>query len=160
MDVLSSLECRPANLGVGKAILIHKLPTDVFHRIFILLLPSPDTKSSPTDEAAVSKFFKSTAPYNISLVCRSWREFVLSTASLWSEFSLSFSDPSSYTLQQAKSLIAQHLRRSRNLPLTGSVMFKGTFDEMITRTIAALLVAHQKRWRRVALWFEVKPQPT
>ncbi len=37
-------------------------------------------------------------------------------------------------------------------------MFKGTFNEVISSTIAALLVAHQKRWRRVALRFEVEPQ--
>ncbi len=119
-------------------------------------MPNADFLSS--EEISESDFFRIqvTAPYNIVCVCRSWRELVLSTASLWNDVSLAFSHPPNRTLEQTKFFFRQHLSRSRNLPLTCHVKLDGEFDERISCTMATLLAGHQKRWRSVKLWFDLE----
>ncbi len=151
MDRLSALNRKSK---ARQTALIHKLPSDILHLIFICLLPSPDSVISATAEASASDLFNTTAPYNISRVCCSWREFALSSASLWSGFYLSFSDPSDPTLQQAVSFISLHLQRSQNLSLTFAVSLRDVRSATVTRNCKSSICKHQRHWRSVKLWFD------
>ncbi len=123
----------------------------VLHRIFEFSLPT--SLPSPTDRNTVSKFFATTPPYNIASVCRSWRDLVVSSPSLWSKFFFSLSDPEDRTLKTTKHLIELHLQRSRNAPLTCFVNLTGTYETSLSQEIVTLLSKHQGRWRRVSLHF-------
>lgn len=149
-----------AKLEVGDSTFIHNLSTDILHRIFTLLLPIPSRFSQPLpgDTASASEFFKCTAPYNITHVCRLWKEFVLSIGSLRSEFSFSFKNPAKRTIMKTIVVVSRHLRLSQNLPLTCFVWFKGTFDVGYEGQIVNHIVRHQKRWRRVHMWFDMEPR--
>ncbi len=134
--------------------LINRLPADVLHQIFTLALPT--SYPSPVDARSMSKFFSSSAPYNISGVCHSWRDLVLSSPSLWSSLFHSLTNPSDETLKLLLRLIEHHLRRSLNLPLTVFVRLEGKFNRTLSEAIATLLFKHQRRWRRVGIWFETE----
>ncbi len=128
------------------------LPDDVLQEIYFLALPT--SYPSPVEDNSTSTLITSTPPYNISRVCRSWRNLVLSSPSLWSSFFLSFSNPSDETLKLLVRLIEQHLRRSNELPLTSFVRLEGEYNCSLSQAIAALLSVHQRRWKRVSIWFE------
>ncbi len=158
-----SLEYERAKLEsaqAGTTTKINDLTSDLLYRIFKFLLAIPTQNSDPswTSRKYESDFFNCTAPYNIARVCRTWRELVLATASIWNDISLAFPHPSDLLLDQTKVFISQHLSRSRNLPLTCDITFSGTFDQQESRTIAKLITDQQMRWRSVKLWFDVKPE--
>ncbi len=135
--------------------LISHLPVDILYQALILALPTWYPSKS-VDEVSVSKFFATTAPYNISRVCRLWRDIVLSSPSLWSSLFLSFFRPSDETLKLLTRVIEQHLQRSENLPLALYVCLEDKYNHSLSRAIASLLSIHRRRWRKVHIWFETE----
>ncbi len=132
--------------------MVNRLPIDVFHQIFTLVLPT--SHPSPVDNHLAPKFFATTEPYNTICVCRSWRNLVLSSPSLWTSFFLSFINPSDDTLKHVTRAIDQHLQRSHDLPLTMFLRLEGRYSVSLSQAIVSLLSSHQRRWRRVGIWFE------
>ncbi|KLO11224.1 hypothetical protein SCHPADRAFT_942278 [Schizopora paradoxa] len=137
---------------------IHRLPSEILLCIFLISLRSSTSFLKPSDDkAAVEKHFTTTTPYNVSGVCRSWREFVVSSASLWAEFSILLNHPSPRTLDHAKSVISLHLERSRDLLMSCSIAIFGFFRVDTTHEIASYIALHQRRWRKLQLLFRREP---
>lgn len=159
MDIsllLSERDCQ-LELRYSEGASVHEIPMEILHRIFAILTLIQHPAFFFTNERNLSAFFESTAPYNIACVCRSWRELVLSSASLWTDFSFTFEDPSDRTLNQTRCIISIHLRRSQTLPMTCKVHLFGTLFEDLSGAIAELLVASLGRWRSMKIWFDVEP---
>ncbi|KLO09536.1 hypothetical protein SCHPADRAFT_943589 [Schizopora paradoxa] len=140
---------------------IYKLPLETLFHIFAFLLPNSNAEAHLplTDEASVDGFFKTMAPYNISRVCRSWRNIVVTNGAFWSEFTLKFHDPSSRVVKKAKSFVLLHLERSQSLPLSCTISLTRTFDDGASNEIAGIMVQHQRRWRKMQLWFDFQDSP-
>ncbi len=103
------------------------------------------------DRKSVTQLLRNDGSLQYRIRCHSWREFVLSCPLLWTDFCMSFQDPSERALELVKLAIERNLERSQNLPLSCHVWFTGTFDKGYSRAIAALIVAHQKRCRNIEL---------
>ncbi|KLO11208.1 hypothetical protein SCHPADRAFT_999090 [Schizopora paradoxa] len=137
---------------------IFKLTPDILLDIFTMLLPSSIRDSNIlTDEVIAQEYFSTTAPYNISRVCRNWREFIFSSPSLWNHFGLSFRDPSELILKNALSHIALHLEKSHDIPLFCAISLIGLYESTYTANVLREMERHQKRWRKIQLWFDSLP---
>ncbi|KLO11223.1 hypothetical protein SCHPADRAFT_942277 [Schizopora paradoxa] len=134
-----------------------KLSFDTLLDIFTMILPSSSSSedsNSSMDEEASRQFFETEAPYNISRVCRYWREFVFASPSLWSRFALSFQNPSNRTFKKAILYISLHLQKSQDLPLSCAISLKGRVDGHNTMRLLDELAIHQRRWREIEFRFD------
>ncbi|KLO11206.1 hypothetical protein SCHPADRAFT_482510 [Schizopora paradoxa] len=159
MDEASTITHQvPPGPSVEGETFIHRIPPETLLHIFTFCLPNSDSESiTLDDDAEVEDFIMTTAPYNISRVCRPWREFIISSASLWDEFALSLSNPSPRTLDHTKFILSLHIQRSQDLPISLSIKLSGTFDADVTRDIASRVALHQGRWRKIQLLFKRDP---
>ncbi|KLO11210.1 hypothetical protein SCHPADRAFT_482621 [Schizopora paradoxa] len=142
---------------------ILRLPFDTLLDIFTMILPdSPENLNPPPGEKISRRYFETEVPYNVSRVCRRWREFVFTSPSLWSRFALSLRDPYGFTFRKAISYLSLHLEKSQDLPLSCSISLEHLGSrcrfEYDTKLLLNNLALHQSRWREIEFsWIELHP---
>ncbi|KLO11207.1 hypothetical protein SCHPADRAFT_942262 [Schizopora paradoxa] len=148
------------SVGVDQELpFIFTLSPDTLLDIFTRILPSSTVDSNVmTNEGSAHKYFSTMAPYNVSRVCRYWRQFVFASPSLWHRFALlSFRDPSNIILKNAISHLTLHLEKSHDMPIFCAISMIGCYASIYTVDVLQEMERHQKRWRKVKLWFDSVP---
>ncbi len=134
---------------------ILRLPVEIVCRILSLsiraeysafILPDPEFEDGPSTSDCIS-------PDDIAIVCRRWREIVLSDPSLWSTLLLSLRNSTDKTLRRAIKALQHCLERSRTMPLSCFVIFDADQPEQPSYHLALrllrTLLENQKRWRAI-----------
>jgi hypothetical protein len=125
------------------AITVHSVPHEIWSKIFEFCLP---------DEQFISwKLLQ--APFSFQLVCKAWRDIVLSTPQLWSSVVLQLLPT---TIRAWKTQIDLFITLSGALPLSVELQWyppSGTLDlfEQVDQ-IERLLVISGYRWQNVSLF--------
>ncbi|KLO11214.1 hypothetical protein SCHPADRAFT_942268 [Schizopora paradoxa] len=124
---------------------------DILDSMFKFSLPTSLPKPI-SSHAEAATFFSSTSPYNLALTCRNWREFALSSHSLWSSIFFSFDLPSSEDSIASRRALERHVKRSEKAPLTCFIKLSSWYKWSDVFGIISCLLECQKRWRRVGLY--------
>ncbi|KAL0569043.1 hypothetical protein V5O48_012928 [Marasmius crinis-equi] len=118
---------------------IHGLPTEILTAIFAIHCVSVSTSTRGIPDII-----------SISQVCRLWREIILSTPLLWSDFEVTSPRPTSWEIDediQGMSALIRKVRlfleRSRNVPLTLTLSLRAWGMQELLST----LVESAERWK-------------
>ncbi|KLO05780.1 hypothetical protein SCHPADRAFT_910790 [Schizopora paradoxa] len=131
--------------------LITNASPDILYKIFEFTLPTALSDPIKTRVAAAD-FFSRTSPYNLALTSRDWRNFVLSSHSLWSSIFLSFDLPSSEDTIVLHDALERHLKRSGEALVTCSVVLSSRYNETSAYQIKCCLLKRRRRWKQISIY--------
>ncbi|KLO11628.1 hypothetical protein SCHPADRAFT_905884 [Schizopora paradoxa] len=137
--------------------LARTLPDDLLYLIFSHALPSTFVECSMPehDNPLEGLDVYEVSPMNFSLVCRSWRNIVMSQGRLWSSIKINFklseySEPFLMAPPTSR-ILRTWFRNSRNNPLNIQVTGRVPRDQISTfRHILNVFLEEQHRWNRIA----------
>ncbi|KAJ3836441.1 hypothetical protein F5878DRAFT_726788 [Lentinula raphanica] len=131
---------------------IRRTPPEVLLEIFSYCVPFVDTTSAEKCQE-INSLNTKFAPWTFGQVCKHWRFIVLECPRLWSSLSLNVDQflTTNFILgrqieYKAIDLLSNHLRRSKDCPLTIAVQ---SFQAL--SPIFSLICSHSERWSNVLL---------
>ncbi|KLO05782.1 hypothetical protein SCHPADRAFT_712572 [Schizopora paradoxa] len=131
------------------------IPPDVLYRIVEISLWThlPEPIASQLDAI---KFLSSFPPYNFAQTCRSWRNTVSTSKTLWSSIFLSLDSLDGDVWDALTWRINCHLERAGNLPLTLFLRLSSwhIYHSIRSSEFIALLLSRRTTWKRIALYVE------
>ncbi|KJA23635.1 hypothetical protein HYPSUDRAFT_584794 [Hypholoma sublateritium FD-334 SS-4] len=123
---------------------VHKLPNETLATIFGHVSTAPDQIHHDGDNTL--SYLSHASPFALSHVCRHWRNMVLSTPDMWTNFSITKPGP------LLINLVLCWLLRSGDKPLMFGLYQGGENDNFSEAlTILLVLLSHAGRWKSIQL---------
>lgn len=116
------------------------------------------SSSSPSDiydrarrgqKRTVEEDFPIMPPRNLLSVCRLWRDVVLSTHVLWTQWSIFIYNDN--LIPMTTHVVQQHLARSGDAPLTFEFRLLENDDSHVGGELFRIIASTQRRWKRVLI---------
>ena len=123
---------------------INKLSLDLLVDIFLYTLPQVDVDEDLQD--ATEGDFPIMPPRNLLRVCRQWRDVVLSTHALWTQWRMFIEEEK--VIPMATHFVQQCLARSGDAPLSFEIYIKLVWPR-VGDELSRIIASTQRRWKHV-----------